>query len=238
MSSIEYLDGIPVNLSNNEVVALMNDWLTIHQHSRHIITLNAQMVIAAAKFSCFKEIIKQADLVTVDGYGVDWALRKRGCPNVQRLVGVDLARILLQKSCQNACPVYFFGGTPRVASELRRVLPLKWPGLIITDIQDGYGSCSTQTAVFKDIIRRQPFLLLVGLGTPAQELFLAGILPYLTATVGIGVGGAFEVLSGLRREAPPFIRNHGWEWCFRMLQEPRKINRLPDLARFWYKYLR
>jgi N-acetylglucosaminyldiphosphoundecaprenol N-acetyl-beta-D-mannosaminyltransferase len=238
MGNIEYLDGIPINPSKDEIFEMTNAWLTNRQHSRHIITLNAQMVIAAAKFSGFKEILKRADLVTVDGYGVDWALRKMGCSNVQRLTGVDLTRILLQKSCQSAYPVYFFGGTPRVAVELRKVLPLKWPGLVITGIQDGYGSCYTQTVVLKDIIRRQPFLLLVGLGTPVQELFLAEILPYLKATVGIGVGGAFEVLSGLRQEAPAFIRNHGWEWCFRMLQEPRKINRIPDLARFWYKYLR
>jgi N-acetylglucosaminyldiphosphoundecaprenol N-acetyl-beta-D-mannosaminyltransferase len=239
MEHTVYLNGIPVNLySNDAIFRLTDDWLVRRQGSRHIITLNAAMMVAALKDNLLKEIINRADLVTVDGYGIDWALQKKGFHNIQRLTGIDLARELLKKSCQNAYSVYFFGSSPKVAATLRKVLPVQWPGLIICNIHDGYGGSLPPAAVFKEIVIKQPRLLLVGLGTPEQELFLAKILPYLDATVGIGVGGALEVLSGLKREAPQFIRKHGLEWCYRMLQAPRKLRLIPDLAKFWFRYLR
>jgi N-acetylglucosaminyldiphosphoundecaprenol N-acetyl-beta-D-mannosaminyltransferase len=239
MNNTGFVDGIPINLSsNNQIYRLIKDWLAQGRCSRHIITLNSVMLVTALKYNPFKNIIKQADLVTVDGYGIEWALRKKGYHNIQRLTGVDLTRELLKISCQNDYSVYFLGGTLKVVSMLETLLPEKWPGLSICGIRDGYGHSLPPTALFNEIVEKQPRLLFVAKGSPDQEMYLAGILPYLNTTVGIGVGGTFEVLCGLKREAPQFIRNHGLEWCFRMLQEPRKLRLIPDLARFWYKYLR
>jgi N-acetylglucosaminyldiphosphoundecaprenol N-acetyl-beta-D-mannosaminyltransferase len=196
------------------------------------------MLMAALKNDYLGEIIKQADLVTVDGYGIDWGLRQKGHHNFQRLSGVNLTRELLTKSCQNGYSVYFLGGSPKVTAALRKKLPVQWPGLNICGIRDGYGNSLSQTAIRQEIVASKPHLLLVGLGSPLQEMFLAKILPYLDATVGIGVGGTFEVLGGLKREAPQFVRDHGWEWCFRMLQDPRRLKLIPDLVKFWYRYLR
>lgn len=239
MRNVEYLDGIPVDLNtNDEIFELVNGWLFQRLRSRHIITLNATMLMTALQDDYFGEIIKQADLVTVDGYGIDWGLRQKGYHNFQRLTGVNLTRELLTQSCQKGFSVYFLGGTPKVAAMLRKILPVQWPGLNICGIQDGYGNCLSPTAITQEIIARKPHLLLVGLGSPQQEVFLAGILPYLEATVGIGVGGTFEVLMGLKWEAPQFIRDHGWEWCFRMFQDPHRLKLIPDLVRFWYRYLR
>jgi N-acetylglucosaminyldiphosphoundecaprenol N-acetyl-beta-D-mannosaminyltransferase len=239
MRNVEYIDRIPVDLNtHDQIFELVNGWLYQRQCSRHIITLNAMMLMAAIKNDCFGEIIKQADLVTVDGYGIDWWLRKKGYCNFQRLTGVNLTRELLIKSCQNGYSVYFLGGTSKVVSMLRKILAEQWPRLNICGIQDGFSISKSRTAILQEIVACKPHLLLVGLGSPQQEMFLAKILPYLDATVGIGVGGTFEVLSGIKREAPQFIRDHGWEWCFRMLQDPRRLKLIPDLVRFWYRYLR
>jgi N-acetylglucosaminyldiphosphoundecaprenol N-acetyl-beta-D-mannosaminyltransferase len=56
--------------------------------------------------------------------------------------------------------------------------------------------------------------------------------------VAIGVGGSFEIIAGLKREAPLFIRDSGLEWVYRMIQDPRRINRIPQLIEFWCHYLR
>jgi N-acetylglucosaminyldiphosphoundecaprenol N-acetyl-beta-D-mannosaminyltransferase len=239
MENVEYIAEIPINLSTNkEILELVNGWMYKHQQSRHIVTLNAAILINARKNDLFRAIIKKADLVTIDGYGIDWALRKKGHRNIQRLNGINLTRELLKKSAQNGYSVYFFGGSPKVAANLNKILPVQWPGLTICGIRDGYSIRLGQTAIFEEIVAIQPHLLLVGLGSPEQDLFLAKILPYLNATLGIGVGGSFEVLCGLKREAPQFIRDHGWEWCFRMLQDPHNLRLLPDLVRFWYRYLK
>jgi len=234
---IEYIDEIPVSLcSNREILDLIDNWLMVRECSRHVITLNALMLMTALKHIPLKEFMQQSDLVTVDGYGIEWILHKKGLQS-QRFTGVDLTRQLLKQSCQKSYSVYFFGGTAKIVAALKKVLPIQWPGLIISGIRDGYGSPDSRQLVFKEIVGKQPHLLLVGLGTPQQELFLGQVLPYLTATVGIGVGGTFEVLCGLKLEAPGFIRSHGLEWCFRMFQEPGRLKKLPDLVRFWYHYL-
>ncbi len=235
---MEYINDIPVSLyTNEEILALINHWLARRERSRHIITLNALMVMAASRLTSLSDIMHQADLVTVDGYGIEEVLHKRGL-KVQRFTGVDLTSQLLKQACQKTYSVYFLGGTEKIVAALRRVLPLRWPGLNISGVRDGYGNLDPEGAVFHEIISKQPHLLLVGLGVPQQVLFLAKILPYLRGTVGIGVGGTFEVLSGLKSEAPTFFRNHGLEWCYRMLQEPRRLKQLPYLVQFWYRYLR
>ncbi len=234
---MEYIEDIPISLyKNREVLDLIDNWLTSRERSRHIITLNALMLMAAVRLISLKDVIQQADMVTVDGYGIERLLHKRGL-KVQRFTGVDLTRQLLKQACQKAYSVYFFGGTEKIVTALRQVLPLKWPGLIISGVRDGYGNSGTEEVVFHEIVCKQPHILLVGLGVPEQDLFLARVLPYLRGTVGIGVGGTFEVLCGLKLEAPPLIRNHGLEWCFRMLQEPHRLKQLPYLVRFWCRYL-
>jgi N-acetylglucosaminyldiphosphoundecaprenol N-acetyl-beta-D-mannosaminyltransferase len=234
---MEFIEDIPISLyTNQEILDLIDNWLTNRERSRHIITLNALTLMASSKVASLKDAIQHADLVTVDGYGIEGILRKRGL-NVERFTGVDLTRQLLKQACQKTYSVYFFGGNEKIVAALRKILPLRWPGLVISGIRDGYGRLTSEEAVFDEIICKQPHLLLVGLGVPRQALFLAKILPYLRGTVGVGIGGTFEVLCGLKLEAPGFIRNHGLEWSFRMLQEPYRLKQLPYLFQFWYRYL-
>lgn len=239
MRNVAYFNGIPVDLKNNqEIYELVTCWLYMGDKSRQIVTLNAVILISALRNPFLKETIQRADLVTIDGYGIEWVLQKNGYPCTQRLRGVDLTRALLIKAVQSGSTVYFFGGTPKIARLIQETFSYSWPGLLISGIRDGYGYYLTRNEIIKDIIDKQPHLLFVGLGSPEQELFLAEVLPYLERTIGVGVGGTLAVLTGVKQEAPRFIRERGLEWCFRMFQEPQKIRLIPDLICFWYRFLR
>jgi uncharacterized protein YyaL (SSP411 family) len=74
--------------------------------------------------------------------------------------------------------------------------------------------------------------------TSWNGLMIAALAERLHHTVAIGVGGSFEIITGLKREAPGYIRQSGLEWAYRIVQDPRRINRIPQLIRFWYHYLR
>lgn len=239
MKSRAYLQGVPVDLlSKTEVLALVTNWMNAADRPRQIVTLNALMLMGAARDFKLNRIIQRADLITVDGQGIMRALRKKGQQSFEQFTGIELTRNLLSWCSRHHCPVFFYGGSPAVAEGLRRNISRQWPNLFVMGIRDGSGHSVKAPEITEGLAQNQPSLLLAGLGSPAQEIFLAKSLPRLKGTVGMGVGGAFDVLAGFKREAPQFIRNHGWEWLYRMIQDPIKLKRFPDLLRFWYRCLR
>lgn len=226
-----YLGEIPVDAGPRlEVGRTVGSWLLSGHQSRQVVTLNAAMLTLALKNTRLKGIIEKADLVIVDGYGIMMALERRGI-RTQRFPGVELAEELIGLCIRKKLPVYCFGGTKRTVLGLRQ----KYGGSEVF-FRDGFSE--DEALVREEIIKLEPKLLLVGLGSPRQECFLAEILPELTATIGIGIGGAFEIISCQKPRAPQFLINHGWEWCYRMYQDPKKLKLLPELIKFWYRFLR
>jgi N-acetylglucosaminyldiphosphoundecaprenol N-acetyl-beta-D-mannosaminyltransferase len=227
-----YLKEIPVDCGlRTEVRRAVVDWLISSGKPRQVVTLNATMFISALKDSRLKRVIQGADLVTVDGYGIMSALQRRGF-RTERFPGVELAEQLMDFCIREKLPVYCFGGTKGTMLGLRQ----KYGEGGSVFFRDGFSE--SEALVREEIIKLDPKLILAGLGCPRQEFFLAELLPELTATVGMGVGGALDVISGQKPRAPAIFSNHGWEWCCRMLQDPRKIKLLPELVKFWYRFLR
>ncbi|MCL6590499.1 MAG: WecB/TagA/CpsF family glycosyltransferase [Firmicutes bacterium] len=221
-----------------ELIKLATGWLSRPVGPRQIVTLNALILMRAWQDPAVSRIIQAADMVTVDGAGVELALRKYGYGKIQRLTGLELTLHLLSWCEANGYSVYFYGGLPVVAALLKQMIPARWPGISLCAVRDGFGVQLRPGQVVAEILEKQPGLLLVGLGSPKQELFLAEVLPRLKGTVGVGVGGAFEVLAGIKREAPGFVRDLGVEWLFRMLQDPLRIKKIPDLVKFGYFMLK
>lgn len=234
-----YINGIPINpLPAAGVDELITGWLRRGDRSRQVVTINAVMFSLALRDQQFSKVLHRADLVVVDGYGVRWALQRMGHPGIRQYPGVCLTRNLLTWSCGAGCPVFFYGGSPRISEALKQAVRIQWPAMNVCGIRQGFDGALMREAAAREIIQAQPGLLLVGLGSPEQELFLAEILPKLKGAVGIGVGGSFEILAGCRREAPGIVREHGLEWLYRMMQDPRKLRRIPDLLRFWGMVMR
>jgi N-acetylglucosaminyldiphosphoundecaprenol N-acetyl-beta-D-mannosaminyltransferase len=230
-----FIDEIPIDLFPREnLFGQMTEWLTVRHRSRQIVTLNALMWQEARRNPTFRQVVRRADLITIDGYGIELCLHRNGYQTAPRIAGIDLVRELLNRCAGMGCPVYCYGGPKDLPLALRSILAKNWPGLTVAGLRDGFGHSLAETEVIREILRLQPGLLLTGLGSPRQELFLADILPRLGGTVGIGVGGALEVLAGHKREAPAGIRKRGWEWLYRMALEPRRIKHLPDLIDFWF----
>ncbi len=227
-----YLKEIPVDAGSRvEIRQAIRSWLIAGQQSRQVVTLNGAMLISALNNLRLKQIIQTADLVTVDGYSILLALKKRGL-RTERSPGVELADELIKFCVHEHLPVYSYGGTKETALKMQKGNYGNEPVLI----RDGFGI--KEDLIREEIIRFKPKLILAGLGSPRQEFFLAELLPELKGTVGIGIGGALEIISGQKRRAPAIFTNHGWEWCYRMIQDPKKIKLLPELVKFWYQFLR
>src|SRR5437870_5836009 len=177
----------------------------------------------------FRAILNNALLTTPDGMPMVWMGRLQGQANIARVYGPDLVLNLCQHSRTENFSHFFYGGTAGVADELARQLQQRFPGLTIA---------GTYSPPFRPLYRDElsdlqhrveqtrPDFFWVGLSTPKQERFMAEHLDLLPQTkIMIGVGAAFDLLTGRVKQAPRWMQQSGLEWLFRLSQEPPRLSK-------------
>lgn len=220
-----------------EALGLVEKFIS-EREPRLVATANAEMVMLAFKDNELAQILNQADLVVPDGAGVVWAARHQGCPVPERVAGYDLAQVLLAKAAVCGYRVYFFGGAPGIAEKARETAKNWYPGLRIVGIHHGFFTADGETGIIEDIRSCEPDILLVALGVPKQEKWLAAHLAELAVPVSIGVGGSLDVMAGVMCRAPLWMQQAGLEWLFRLYCQPRRLIRMMALPRFVLQVLR
>lgn len=239
--------GVPVDpIGVEEATDRIGEWMASVRGSgrrvRHVVTLNPEMVMRARDDVAFWDVLASADLVVPDGIGVVWGLRMLGVPVAGRVPGVDLAQSCLARAARMGAPVMLVGGTPGevggwpVAELAAYRLMQVVPGLRVAATHHGYFAWGgeEEEALLAGIEQARPALLLVGMGSPRQELWIARHRERLAGAVGVamGVGGSLDVWAGRTRRAPAFARRAGVEWLWRLLQEPRRAGRMRVLPVF------
>jgi N-acetylglucosaminyldiphosphoundecaprenol N-acetyl-beta-D-mannosaminyltransferase len=200
--------------------------------TRQIVTVNAQFYVLAQKSIQFRECLRVADYVCADGMPVVWACHFFTQRYIPRITGVDLIDKLCQRGAAHKLRVFFLGGRPESANATARILAERYPGLEIAGVNcPPWGfqlSEETLQPVLDHIARAKAHILFVGLGAPKQELLIHDHIRSLQVPLAIGIGGGFEILSGLLDRAPLWMQYCGLEWAFRLYQEPRRL---------WKRYL-
>jgi N-acetylglucosaminyldiphosphoundecaprenol N-acetyl-beta-D-mannosaminyltransferase len=229
--------GLPVHVLDD-----YDRWLSARLHQRegsHVVTLNAEMVMQAERNEALAGIIRNAELVIPDGAGVILYLRLQG-QRGRRCPGIELAESLLRQAGQlgESCPVFFYGGAPDVAQNAARVWQQQLPKLAIAGIADGYLSPEAEQELKLTLKEQQPRLILVGLGVPRQELWIAQHRHLCPQATWIGVGGSFDIWAGVKCRAPVWLRDNHLEWLYRLYQEPWRWRRMMALPHFALKALR
>jgi N-acetylglucosaminyldiphosphoundecaprenol N-acetyl-beta-D-mannosaminyltransferase len=198
----------------------------------HVVTLNAEMILAAQRQPEAQDALHQGDLYISDGVGLTWAARMLRKNSVHRYPGIDLAFDTMERLAGKRGSVFLLGSEEGVADEAGRRLQARLPGLVIAGTACGFFSDHEEEAVVANIAELKPDLLLVGMGCPKQEQFIADHRHQLETAVMVGVGGALEVFAGRRTRAPQWMRGTGLEWAFRSMQDMSRFKRLGLLPRF------
>jgi N-acetylglucosaminyldiphosphoundecaprenol N-acetyl-beta-D-mannosaminyltransferase len=200
---------------------------------RGYVTLtNVYSVSEALRYSDLRKIFNRALLSTPDGMPMVWMGRMQGQPSIQRVYGPDLMLNLCQNSIANGFTHFLYGGVPGIAELLREQLETRFPGLrIVGTFTPPFRRLNDEE--LRDLQQRvretRPDFFWVGMSTVTQERFMAQYLSMLPeAKILLGVGAAFDFLSGRVRQAPRWMMRSGLEWLFRLSQEP---------ARLWRRYL-
>jgi N-acetylglucosaminyldiphosphoundecaprenol N-acetyl-beta-D-mannosaminyltransferase len=170
----------------------------------------------------FRRIMNESWLTTPDGMPVVWL----GPPGVERVYGPDLMLAVCDAGRSRGLRHYLYGGNPGVAGELRAALTARYPGvLVVGTFTPPFRELdeSEMEHLRSDVARTEPDIVWVGLGTPRQERFMAGPGRALETALMVGVGAAFDFLSGRVRQAPRWMQRAGLEWIFRLCMEPRRL---------------
>jgi len=220
--------GFPVHaVREDEAVARVFDALDRRDAPayRHV-ALNAAKLVAALRDEALAEHIRTADLVTADGAGVLALARRLGSSLPERVTGIDLMEALCGEAARRGRSVFLLGAAPGVADAAAAALRARHPGLQIAGTGAGDWdpeAPAEEQSTVDAVAASGADLLFVALGTPRKEAFCARWAERCGAGFVMGVGGAFDVLSGRRRRAPVALQRAGLEWAWRWAQEPVRL---------------
>src|SRR3989338_2307153 len=206
----------------------------------YIVTPNPEFLLAARKDEEFFYILNHADIAAPDGVGLTFAGLFMG-KFLKRISGIDLMYDICKLAEEKNKSVFLLGGAGEVAKQAAQTLRNKYPRLRIVGAESGLavdewkieggrwvkGEEKNKNLELR-INETKPDIVFVAFGHVKQEKWIYHSLPNLPSVkIAMGVGGSFDFIAGKLKRAPKFLRVIGLEWCWRLLQEPRK--RLPRI---------
>ena len=198
--------------------------------AHYVVTPNPEIVEVCREDPAVMDIVNRADLVLADGIGVIKGAAMLGTPLKGKVPGIEFAAGLLGKLAKEGRSVYLLGAKPGVAELAGKRLSGQYPGLKIAGTHDGY--FQEDAPVVEDIRASGADVVLVCLGAPKQEKWMAKNGADTGAHLLCGLGGSLDVFAGVVERAPKFWCDHGLEWLYRLLKEPRRAGRMMKLPLF------
>ena len=190
---------------------------------RRIAFINADCVNIAARDDSYARDIESMDMLLPDGSGLALAAKMLGKRFTENLNGTDLFPVLCAEANRQGKSIYFLGGAPGVAERAAEAAILANPGLRVAGTAHGY--LDDEAATVARINDSGATILLVAMGAPRQEAFIARHSATLQADLCMGVGGLFDFVAGEKPRAPAAIRQVGMEWAWRLMIEPKRLAR-------------
>ena len=225
--------NVDMEEAKSSILAYMKDG-----KSHIIATANAEMIMIAQKDNELAHILQNADMVVPDGAGVLWAAEQQGQAFKERVAGYDLANKMLEEAVKEGFSVYLFGGGDGIADTAVRRCQEIYGKLNIVGFHSGFFSLAEEKDIIKEIRDSGAKLVLVALGVPKQEKWIAAHLRELGACTCIGVGGTLDILAGRATRAPAWMQHHRLEWLYRLGKEPSRFVRMLALPHFVWKVWR
>jgi N-acetylglucosaminyldiphosphoundecaprenol N-acetyl-beta-D-mannosaminyltransferase len=220
--------GIEVDALNlPAAVALVESWIARKQHSFAIFR-DVHGVMLCRRDEKLRAAHLAAGMVATDGMPLMWLARGAFGSEVGRVYGPDFMELFCRSTAAKGYRHFFYGSTPKTVSRLVGALSAKAPGLVVAGTLSPPFRPLTREEdeeIVRTINAARPDVVWVGLSTPKQELWMLEHLGRIDAAAMLGVGAAYDFLSGNKPQAPRWIRQSGFEWAFRLITEPRRLAR-------------
>lgn len=216
--------GVPIdNLSRKEILDRIRRFL-IEPKFHQIATVNPEFLVEADRNPEFKDVLNQCDLRVADGFGISLVAFFRGEKWKCRFPGVDLMEEILRMANEQHLSLYLAVRADGLSSfeEVKSAILKRFPHIKIGGTHISEYKVSGMKYGVSDVA-----IVLCNFGAPYQELFLAGLRSQSTeCRLAIGIGGAFDYLTGKQSRAPKWLRAIGFEWLWRVILQPSRIRRI------------
>lgn len=244
MSSRGSLLGIPIDaLTRAEVLARCREAIAGSKLT-HIVTANPEILLQAHADTAYAELLRGAEFIVPDGIGLLVGARLLDQRIPERIPGIELLTEISQLAAGAGKGVFLLGGQFGIAPDAAKMLQKEVPRLSIAAFVPEHDAQDPPPELWTQLEKVHPTVLFVAYGAPKQERWIAQHkqrLEDLGIRVAMGVGGAFDILSGRLPRAPRWMRAIGLEWLWRLWLEPRRLRRIfratvmfPVIVIRWY----
>lgn len=220
--------GIPIRALDLKNVPGVVISLIQNGYQETLYYVNAHCLNVAVRNDRYRRILKEASMVYSGGLGPVLASKILNQPLIERTPTPDFIGKVLSAASKKGWLVYFLGTNESSLKMAVGKIKVKFPKLEICGYHHGYFNKTENSRIISEINTLKPTFVLVGMGTPKQELWMAENAGKLNVKAVWAVGAMFDVISGTLPRAPVFLQKMGLEWFFRLLQEP---------GRLWRRYL-
>jgi N-acetylglucosaminyldiphosphoundecaprenol N-acetyl-beta-D-mannosaminyltransferase len=191
-----------------------------------IVPGSIDFVVRAKRDKLFAELLWSTELVIADGVPIVWSASLLGTPIRGRVSGTELVWKCAEVSVETGCKVALIGAAPGVAGRAALKMMRRYPGAVVEAIPTPFPLGRNESLEVAARIRTLgAAIVLVALGAPKQERWVKEYLDSCGSNVGIGVGSAFDIISGDKPRAPGWVQTMGMEWFYRTLLEPARLGR-------------
>ena len=226
VNRVEFL-GCPVdNLSMEEALQTLDHYIETGE-PHHVAVVNANKLWRIEQDERLRTAVLGATLF-IPEKAVVIGSRLLGLDVQHHIGGIMLLKAFLPRAEEKGHRIYFLGARPDVLARMVSIVQAAYPRLQIVGWNDGFFTEKDDPILTDEIVRLHPDALFVALGSPKQETWISDHLPRIGVPLCMGVGGSFDVLAGIKKDAPNWIRAMAMEWLFRLVQDPKNL---------WKRYL-
>lgn len=249
--------GLPLStLSMEETVSKILNLINAYKKDlqpRYVATVNVDFIVNAdgwnysdTRFPELLHILRRASVSTIDGMPIVWACRCMGSHSIERVSGSDLLPRLAEGLNRNKYSAFLLGGTEKSLKLCKLYLEAMFPDLKIVgsahpkiDVNgEDLAEAETRDALLiEQINKSNPDVLFINLGNPKQEIWHERVKHKLRVPISIGIGGSFDILTGIKSRAPLWMQQSGLEWLHRLIQEPERLWKRYFIDVFKFTYM-
>lgn len=226
MSRMKFMNTEIDNLTMDETLEAI-DKLIQQNKNAYVVTPNVDHIVQLEIGGELCEVYKNADLILTDGKPLLWIAKWYGTPIKEKISGSDLFPLLCQMAAKKKYTMYFLGAAEGVAAQAAENLMKRYPGLKVVGTYSpsyGFEKNDAEMQKIETMIKiAKPHILIVGLGCPKQELFIQHNKDRLNVPISLGLGASLDFEAGNIKRAPKWMADHGLEWLFRIIQDPKRL---------------
>lgn len=211
-------------LSFQETLCLIENWIS-EKKSKYICVCNTHSLVTGSNDRHFKNVLDNASLCIPDGMPLVWGLKMMDFKSQDRVDGPNLMLKLCELSSIKEYRIFLYGSTQETLEKLEKELKIKYKNIKIVGKISPPFKKQTEEEVLQDIKAInsvKPDLVFVSLGCPKQEIWMNTNKNKVNGIM-IGVGAAFNFITGDIKRPPVFFQKLGLEWFFRLLSEPKRL---------------